>query len=109
MFDDIVRIDYVEHRFRHFFNGPATDVFTVFENKFGIGIIRHPFSEGFCVQNVVLDDVDIYMDLGCFVLTFQTGRYIGIGPYDAVYEIRTPLYHSLIDQFLERFRFTNYS
>ena len=55
----------------------------------GIGIIRHPFSEGFCVQNVVLDDVDIYMDLGCFVLTFQTGRYIGIGPYDAVYEILT--------------------
>ena len=47
------------------------------------------------------------MDRSDFVLVFQVQGYEFVRAVDTVYEVGTSLNHTLVDQFLERFLFTN--
>ncbi len=41
---------------------------------------------------------------GCYVVVlFLAGTYKGVGVLDAIYKVRTTLYHTLVDELLEGF------
>ena len=66
-----IRIDHIEHTLTHFFNGPSANVFSVFQNKFRIVILRPPVTESFDVQHVARYDIDIHMQRRSVVLVFH--------------------------------------
>ena len=47
------------------------------------------------------------MDRSDFVLVFQVQGYEFVRAVDTIYEVGTSLDHTLVDQFLKRFLFTN--
>ena len=106
---DVVGIDDVVHRFRHFFYGPAADVTAIFEYELGIFIVGPPVTESLDVENIVAYDVYIYVYGSRFVLTFEIVRDERIGVFDTVHKVGTTLYHTLIDELFERFVFADKS
>ena len=108
-FDDIVGINDVEHRLRHFFDRPSADILPVFENKLRIGELRPPCAESVNVENVVADYVHVHMQFLSFVTVLESVRNELVRADDPVNEIRTSLNHTLIDEFLERFRLADVS
>ena len=70
--DDIVGIDHVVHALRHLFDSPSTDIFAVFEDKFGIVVFRTPLLESLGVEDIVLDQVHPHVDWGRVILVFET-------------------------------------
>ena len=57
--------------FRHFLDLPAADIFSIFQDEFGIFEIRPPLSESFRIENVIVDQFDIHMQRRGVVLVFQ--------------------------------------
>src|SRR5574344_2090553 len=106
LFTDLIRIDYVEHRFAHFFNRIPTYVFSILKDKLSIVIIRHPRLKGLHIKSVIIYNIDIDMDLGSIVSIFQSIRNKSIGILDSVNKIGPALYHPLINQLLEWLQFT---
>ena len=106
---DLIRIDHIVHRLRHLLNSPSTDILSVFEDELSIRILRPPSLEGFKIQAVAADNVDIDMDLCSLILILKTIGDEGIGPYDAIDKVGPTLDHSLIDKSLERFVFADIS
>jgi len=101
LLDDFVGVDDVEHRLRHLFDGPSTDVFVVLEDKFCRGVFGAPGAEGVAVEHVVLYDVDVDVDGGHVILVFQAVGDERVAVFDAVDEVGASLYHALVDEFLE--------
>ena len=69
---DVVGIDHVEHRLRHFLNGPATDILAVLEDKLGVLQFGTPGAEGVEVEDVGVDDVHVDVDRCGVVLVLQS-------------------------------------
>ena len=106
LLDNHIRIDDVEHRLRHLFDGPAALVLTILKNEFGIAILRTPSLEGLNVEHVSRDDVHIDVDRRRGVLVLQAEAdeltLVGTLVLDAIHEVGAALNHTLIDQLLER-------
>ncbi len=96
-----VGVDNVEHGLGHLLDRPSTDVFAIFEDELGRGEVGTPCFEGFCVEYVGRDEVDVDVDRGDVVLVFETVGYEGVSVLDTVDEIATALYHALVDELLE--------
>ena len=101
--DNHIRINYIEHRFTHLFNSPSTDIFTVFQDEFGSFVFGSPCFESFQIENIVRYNIYVDMNRSYLILIFQVQRYESIGVFDTINKVASSLYHSLIDQFLERF------
>ena len=101
LFYDHVGVDDVEHRLRHLLHSPSADVLAVFEDKLGIVVLGAPSLEGFDIEHIVGYDVHIHVD-GCHVVVLlEVQRHEGVGILDAVYEVASALYHTLVDELLE--------
>ena len=99
---DIIRINNVEHRFAHLFNGPSADVLAVLQNEFCAFIFRSPLLKGLNIQAVISYKVNVHVYLCGLVIIFEIERYKGICVLYPVYEVGASLNHSLVYQFLER-------
>ena len=62
MVDQIIRVNNIMFRFRHLFYFPATDVFTIFEYKFGIFKFWAPFFECLKIEHIIIHKIHIYMN-----------------------------------------------
>ena len=83
---DPVRIDDVEHGLAHLLDGPSTDIFTILEDKLGIGELRPPGLESLDVQAVVADETDVHVDFSGLVAVLQADGDELVGAYDPVDE-----------------------
>ena len=99
---DIIRIDDIVHRLAHLLDSPSADVLAVFEHKLSIGKLRSPLSECVNVKTVVLHDIDIDVNLSRLILVPEACGNELVGSHDTIYEIRTPLDHTLVHKFSER-------
>ena len=66
-----IRIDYVVHGFTHLLYRPSADIFSIFQDKLSIVILRTPCFESFYIQNIVGYNIHIHMQRSGFVLVFQ--------------------------------------
>ena len=109
LLDNHIRVDHIEHRFRHLFDGPSADVLTILENELSLLVFRTPSLESVNIQYIVGYDVDIHMDRSSLVFILQTeaDEFTLVTPLlYSVNEIRATLNHTLVHQFLERLVFT---
>ena len=72
MFYQLIRVLNIVFRLGHFFHFPATDIFFVFEDELRIFILLTPVFECLCVENVVVNKVDIHMKSRGFVIFSQS-------------------------------------
>ena len=115
-FNNHIGIHHVEHRLRHLLDSPAADILAILEHELCIVVFRTPSLEGLEVENVGRDNVHVDVD-GCELIVGSTGlgsflhhvqaeehRMTSLlaGLVIAIDEVRTTLYHTLIDEFLER-------
>ena len=101
-----IGINHIEHRLRHLFDSPTTDVFAIFEDELSIVIIWAPSLKGLNIQNISRYDIYIYVDRsGFLIVASQVQAYeltlIGTLVLDTIYEVRTTLNHTLVNQLLE--------
>ena len=102
MFDDVVGVHDVVHRFRHLLHGPSADVAAiVFGDKFGRGIFGSPGAEGFNVKHIVLHDVHVHVQWSGVVGVLLAQADKGVGALHAVNEVGASLNHTLVDEFAE--------
>ena len=115
-FNNHIGIHHVEHRLRHLLDGPAADVLAILEHELCIVVFRTPSLEGLEVEDVGRDNVYVDVDggelivgstgLGSFLHHVQAEEYrvtgFLAGFVVTIDEVRTTLYHTLIDEFLER-------
>ena len=66
-----IRVYYVVHGLTHLFNRPSANIFAVFQNKFGIVVFGTPVLEGFHVEHIIGNDVDIHMKRSHVILILQ--------------------------------------
>ncbi|OQC02427.1 MAG: hypothetical protein BWX77_01217 [Bacteroidetes bacterium ADurb.Bin090] len=104
--DDLIGIDHVIHRLGHFFDGPATNVFAVFQNKLGIFVVGTPVAKTLQIKHVVVYNVYIHVNGSVFVLVFEIVGNKSVAVFDSVHKIGAALNHTLVNELLERFIFT---
>ena len=104
---DIIRVDDIEHRLAHLLDRPAADIFPVFEDEFGIGIFRPPFSEELRVEPVVVDKVDVHVDFGGLIGVLESAGNEGVCAHNPVNEVGASLDHTLVDKLSERLILTD--
>ena len=97
LFNNHVGVDYVVFGFAHFLDSPPTNVFAVLKDELCVGKFRTPGLEGFKVEHVVRNDVDIDIQWGDIVLVFQAEGNEGVGVFDAIDEVAPSLDHALVD------------
>src|SRR5579872_1753636 len=61
LFYEVVWINGIVQPLTHFFDLNAAKIFSVFEDKFGVRVLRAPFPEGLDVELCPIDHVDIDM------------------------------------------------
>ena len=59
----------------------------IVEDELRVGIFGTPFAEGLGVEDVVMDDVDVYVNLRRVVVVLEVCRHKSIGVFDAVDEV----------------------
>ena len=103
---DIIGINHIEHRLRHLLYRPAALIHAVFQHKLSVLVLRHPRAESLKVEHIVAHDIHIHMDRLHAPLVFRCVdkpiRDIGVRTANqAIDEVRTPLNHTLVDEFLK--------
>ena len=79
--DNVVRINHIKHRLRHFFDGPTADIFAIFQDKFSCTVFRTPRLKGFDIQDVVRHDIHVNVNRRHFILIFQTKTHKRVGVF----------------------------
>ena len=97
-----VGVDHIKHTLRHLLHSPSADIFAfIIKDELSVCIVRTPCLEGFDVEDVGADDVDIDVDRCDVVAIFLVEGDEGVGVLDAVDKVAASLYHALIYKFLE--------
>ena len=123
----IIWVHDIEHRFGHLLNRPTANVLlwshwradiwiilygsAVCKDKLRILELRHPVTEGIDIQNVVLDDIHVYVDRLNFIFVLWVVDEVVADKEVArcafadiaINEVRTTLDHTLVDEFGEWF------
>ena len=85
---DVVGVYHIVICLGHLLYGPATLVLAcIVEDELRVGIFGTPFAEGLGVEDVVMDDVDVYVNLRRVVVVLEVCRHKSIGVFDAVDEV----------------------
>ena len=122
----IVWVHHIEHRLRHFLYCPTADVLfvgrsthvrvvnvgsTIRIDELRILELRHPVTEGIDIEDIVLDDIHVYVDRLNFVFVLWVVDEVVADKEVArcafaditINEIRATLDHTLVDEFAEWF------